>query len=273
MITHKKWLRISYWIGALVDLKVSLLLFFPNILPSVNKFIYGNNHSQNLSSEITLKTLALMIFAWSLLLIWADRKPIERKGVLLLSIFPLLTGLIGIRLYYFLTGYYTSTTLPITFLIIALNIFFIFSYLINKKMTKTQETKLATAYIVAGVIIKQNGKYLLVQENDPGTQKHGLWNFPAGKVEFGDSIEKTATKEAKEESGFDVELIRKIYINQEDSNSPTKHAFEAKIIGGKLEWPKDEILNAQWFSWQEIQNMKNKLRNIWVIEAIKIIEK
>ena len=133
--------------------------------------------------------------------------------------------------------------------------------------------KLVQTYIVAGVVIKQDNKYLLVQENSPGGKIHGLWNFPAGRVEEGDTIEKTAIKEAKEESGYDVELIRKLDIFQDNAQTPPKHAFVAKIIGGNLDWPKDEILNAKWFTLQEIQGMKEKLRGEWIIGAINIMEK
>ncbi len=132
--------------------------------------------------------------------------------------------------------------------------------------------KLVTTYIVAGVVIKNDGKYLLVQENRPGTEVHGKWNLPAGRVNEGDTIEATAIKEAKEEIGFDVELIRKLDIFQDNADTPPKHAFEAKIIGGELEWPKNEILDARWFSWDEVQAMKDKLRSEWIVGAISIME-
>jgi 8-oxo-dGTP diphosphatase len=132
--------------------------------------------------------------------------------------------------------------------------------------------KLAETNIVAGVVIKQDGKYLLVQENRPGTKVHGLWNFPAGKVEEGDSIENTAVREAKEEIGYDVELLRKLGIFQAHSSTPPKHAFEAKIVGGKLDWPKDEILEAKWFTLKEVRDMKDSLREEWIIGAISIME-
>lgn len=132
--------------------------------------------------------------------------------------------------------------------------------------------KYSKTYIVAGVVIKHDGKYLLVQENRPGTEVHGLWNLPAGKVEEDDTIEATAIKEAREEVGYEVKLLRKLDIFQAHSKTPPKHAFEAEIIGGKLNWPKDEILNAKWFTWQEIQAMKDRLREEWVIGVIGIME-
>lgn len=120
--------------------------------------------------------------------------------------------------------------------------------------------------IVAGVVIKKDDKYLLVQEKQP--KAYGLWNLPAGRVDVGDTIEQTAVKEAKEESGYDVELIRKIDIYQESASEPPKHAFEAKIVGGELKIPEDELLDARWFTFDEIKSMKEKLRGEWIINAI-----
>lgn len=124
--------------------------------------------------------------------------------------------------------------------------------------------------VVAGVVIKKDGKYLLVQEKQPHV--YGLWNFPAGRVEVGDTLEQTAIKEAREETGYDVELIRKLEIFQESATKEVRHAFSAKIIGGDLKYPKDEILNARWFTFEEIQGMKDKLRSGWIIGAISNLE-
>lgn len=130
--------------------------------------------------------------------------------------------------------------------------------------------KLVTTFIVAGAVIKKDGRYLLVQEKNP--KVYGLWNWPAGKVEQGDSIEQTAIKEAKEEVGYDVELIRKIDIFQKDANEPPKHAYEARIIGGELKFPEDEILDAKWFTCDEIKAIADKLRGEWIIGAIEELE-
>ena len=44
-------------------------------------------------------TSASLMFGWTLLLIWADRKPAERKGVLLLTIVPVISGLMASGIY------------------------------------------------------------------------------------------------------------------------------------------------------------------------------
>ncbi len=133
------------------------------------------------------------------------------------------------------------------------------------------EKEVVKTNVVAGVVIKQEGKYLLVQEKQP--KAYGLWNLPAGRVDVGDTIEQTAIKEAKEESGYDVELVRKIGIFQNDATEAVKHAFEAKIIGGELKFPEDELLDAKWFTIEEIENMKDELRGRWILEAINVTEK
>ena len=133
------------------------------------------------------------------------------------------------------------------------------------------EKEIIQVAVVAGVVIKKDGKYLLVQEKQE--RAYGLWNLPAGRVDVGDTIEETAIKEAKEEVGLDVELVRKLGIWQKTATEPPKHAFEVKIVSGELNYPEDEILDARWFSFEEIKKMKDKLRGEWILEAISILEK
>jgi len=124
--------------------------------------------------------------------------------------------------------------------------------------------------VVAGVVIKQNGKYLLLQEKQP--KAYGLWNFPAGKVDLGETLEQAAIREAKEESGYDVELIKEIATFHGKSTDVVKHAFASKITGGDLKFPQDEILDAKWFTLDEIKQMLDNLRGGWIIETITILE-
>ena len=124
--------------------------------------------------------------------------------------------------------------------------------------------------VVAGVVIKQDGQYLLLQEKQP--KAYGLWNFPAGKVDLGESIEQAAVREAKEESGYDVELVKEIAIFHSKATDVVKHAYAAKIIGGGLNFPEDEIMDGKWFALEEIKQMANKLRGEWILESISLLE-
>lgn len=125
-------------------------------------------------------------------------------------------------------------------------------------------------FVVAGVVIKKDGKFLLVQEKK--LKARGLWNLPAGRVEIGDTIEQAAIREAKEETGYDVRLIRKLGVFHKSGDEAVKHVFEAEIVGGELSFSKEEILDVRWFGIEEINQMKDKLRRPWVLEAIGLLE-
>jgi len=129
------------------------------------------------------------------------------------------------------------------------------------------DNNLTTVIVVGGCVIKKDNKFLLVQEKLP--EVYSKWNLPAGKVEKGNTIEETAITEAKEETGFDVKLIKKIGIFHGDQAKAVKHVFKAEIISGKLNYDPDEILDAKWFTLEEIKKMKDKLREPWVLEAIE----
>ena len=73
-------LRFSYWVGAACDAVVGVRMLMPEMMGEAG-FRYA------------MGTSAALMFGWTGLLIWADRKPVERKGVLLITIFPVLAGL------------------------------------------------------------------------------------------------------------------------------------------------------------------------------------
>jgi ADP-ribose pyrophosphatase YjhB (NUDIX family) len=93
----------------------------------------------------------------------------------------------------------------------------------------------AKTFIVAGVLLEKDGKYLLIQEAQK--KAYGLWNFPAGKVEEGMTIE-TAIKKQKE-SGFDVELMNKVGSFQEESTRPVKNIFQQGLWWQQIENSRD----------------------------------
>lgn len=118
---------------------------------------------------------------------------------------------------------------------------------------------LAKVFVVAGVLIEKDGKYLMLQEKQK--KAYMLWNFPGGKVDEDESLEQAAVREAKEESGFEVEIGKGHHIFHDSMESPVIHTYMANIVGGELIVSEDEIMDAGWFTVEEIFSMKDKLRN------------
>lgn len=120
---------------------------------------------------------------------------------------------------------------------------------------------------VCSVIIYRDGKYLLVQENKPAV--HGLWNFPGGHSDQLETLEEAAIREASEEVGYDVRVLKKLLVVERPADNRRLNAFFAEIIGGELQLQTEEILDAKWFSHDEILAMRDKLRDAeYVISAI-----
>lgn len=130
------------------------------------------------------------------------------------------------------------------------------------------EESIERAAVVAACLIKKENKYLLVQEAQP--KAYGLWNLPAGHVDKGETINAAAIREAKEETGYVVRLVKEIALLHEEATSAVKHIISADIIGGEILSKTDEILDIKWLTYKEIKiiNDSGKIRRPWVWDII-----
>jgi 8-oxo-dGTP diphosphatase len=82
----------------------------------------------------------------------------------------------------------------------------------------------------------------------------GYWALPGGRMEPNESVEQTCIRETKEETGLNVEIVRKIgdYHEQgvkddvEYNYYPT--CFVVKVVGGEIRKQDSEIQEIQLFS-------------------------
>lgn len=58
--------------------------------------------------------------------------------------------------------------------------------------------------VVAAALIDGDGR-VLIQQRPPGKNMAGLWEFPGGKVDLGETPEAALVRELSEELGIDVE--------------------------------------------------------------------
>lgn len=121
------------------------------------------------------------------------------------------------------------------------------------------------ATIIVGGVVKKDGKYLLVQEAKKECK--GKWSIPAGHLEQNETIVEGAKREILEECGLEVEITGILHVRK--NSEWVNIAFSTNIIGGKIRFDKKEILDAKWFSLDDIINMKQDLRDLdWMLKAI-----
>jgi hypothetical protein len=118
-------LRLSYWAGAILDGIAFLIMLFPPLF-ALN---YGlRNFDPGLEYHYAMRMGAPLMLAWTVLLLWADRKPLERKDILLITLLVVLgevvTEISGVAAD-FITASAMLLTWVIQFVVITL---FIFSY-------------------------------------------------------------------------------------------------------------------------------------------------
>ncbi|MHA2334732.1 MAG: hypothetical protein ACXAEU_22075, partial [Candidatus Hodarchaeales archaeon] len=83
-------LRIAYWVGIVLDglygINLFTISFFGLNLPlDLFNLSYINN---SMESRYALGLATALMFGWTVLLFWGDRKPVERKNTLIITIFP-----------------------------------------------------------------------------------------------------------------------------------------------------------------------------------------
>jgi drug/metabolite transporter (DMT)-like permease len=116
-MTPVTWLRTSYWAGAVADAVIGILILIPGRMGET-EFRYP------------MGLAAALMFGWTVLLVWADRKPTERKAILLITVFPVITGLLLSGIYAVATDLLPSTKIIPGFVIgVILIILMLYSYL------------------------------------------------------------------------------------------------------------------------------------------------
>jgi 8-oxo-dGTP diphosphatase len=101
-----------------------------------------------------------------------------------------------------------------------------------------------------------SGRILLVKRDTVPFK--GYWALPGGRMDPGETVEQTIVREVKEETGFDVTIVRVIgeYVEKGVKDDvdyeyyPT--CFLVKTIGEEIKRQESEIQEIQLFSLKEL---------------------
>lgn len=125
MTARVRWLKASFLVGAIVDGLIAILILIPSRMGET-EFRYP------------MGLAASLMLGWTCLLVWGYRAPVERRGILLITIFPVITGLMATAAYQAAVGAFTvGRVLPVLILGVALIALLGYSYL-NARALETR---------------------------------------------------------------------------------------------------------------------------------------
>ncbi|MEI5907821.1 NUDIX hydrolase [Bacillus spongiae] len=107
---------------------------------------------------------------------------------------------------------------------------------------------------VAGLVVNQQGKWLLVKKKYGGLK--GKWSLPAGFVQAGETADEAAVRETKEETGIDAKVqgligLRTGVIREEVSDNMLIFSLKPRE-NQPIQIQEQEIMEAAWLDPKEI---------------------
>ena len=122
--------------------------------------------------------------------------------------------------------------------------------------------------VVAAIIKNKNDQILIAQRNLKKSQG-GLWEFPGGKIEKGETQEQAIIREIKEELDMDIKIDS--YYDEKIYEYPEKTikliALKCTMVQNKYNVLEHE--NIKWNKIEEFDNYNFAPADIYFVEKIK----
>ena len=97
-------------------------------------------------------------------------------------------------------------------------------------------------------IFNNKGEILLLKNN------LGTWGLLGGHLENGEQITDTVHREAMEEAGIMVEIVKQIDSEVRDNSFIS--GFACKYKSGKIKLQESEVFDYRWVKLSELKNLK-----------------
>ncbi len=113
-----------------------------------------------------------------------------------------------------------------------------------------QRDRLAPRVSVDIIIEMDRHRIVLIERKNP---PHG-WALPGGFVDYGESLENASVREAKEETGLDVQLMEQFYTYSDPPRDPRHHTITTVFIARASGVPKgsDDAKRAETFTEKDV---------------------
>jgi len=127
-------------------------------------------------------------------------------------------------------------------------------------------------------VVERAGKLLLVRRANPPDR--GLWGFPGGRVEPGETLADAAVRELREETGVEAsagDVLTAIDVIRRDGGGSLRHHFV--LVAVRCRWtsgdgePADDALEARWFTPAEIEALgSNASDRVYAVARLALLE-
>ena len=122
-------LRVAFWLGAVTD----GLAVIPMLSRRIGAAVFGGDRSRdNIEYRFAMGIGAALMAGWTLLLLWGAASPLARRDILLLTVFPVITGIVLATVLAARRGLISvSRTVPLWTHLGAVSLFYITVYILS----------------------------------------------------------------------------------------------------------------------------------------------
>ena len=129
---------------------------------------------------------------------------------------------------------------------------------------------------IDAVIIDENETVVLIKRRNPPFQNH--WALPGGFVELGEKVEDAVLREAEEETGLPVRILKLVGVYSDPKRDPRGHVISITYLCKRLDsaaHPQggDDAKEAKVFNRQELENIPLAFdHNLIIHDAFKLAD-
>lgn len=114
---------------------------------------------------------------------------------------------------------------------------------------------------IGAFIQNSKGEFLVVKRSDEDEYLAGMWELPGGGVDDGEQWEETVVREAKEETGLDVKVIKPVAVGMhvmEFSDAKVQRmevTFLCEMVGKEQVTLSFEHSTYRWITGKDIETL------------------
>ncbi len=125
--------------------------------------------------------------------------------------------------------------------------------------------------VVAAAVIVRDGRVLLTRRME-GQHLAGMWEFPGGKLESGESPEETLVRECREECGVEVEVgdIFEVTHHRYPEKDVLLLFYRCRLVAGEVQHL--QVADHAWVSPSDLERYPLPPADERVVERLRALD-